>query len=95
MVCGIEHRLWHFEEMGMGNEVLDERIIQGETKQEEEMLKTLSIAAGCLTEMPAAQNCLPCLFNCMFSCVVILPHLPGIDGFEVSLICCLTLLISM
>lgn len=56
MVCGIEHRLWHFEEMGMGNEVLDERIIQGETKQEEEMLKTLSIAAGCLTDMPAAQE---------------------------------------
>ena len=36
----------------MGNESLDERIIQGETKQEEEMLKELSIVAGCITEMP-------------------------------------------
>ena len=49
MVCGIGHRLCHFEEMGMGNEALDERIIQGETKQEEDVLKELSIVVGCLT----------------------------------------------
>ena len=28
VVCGIGHWLWNFEEMGMGNEALDERIIQ-------------------------------------------------------------------
>ena len=49
VVCVIGHWLWNFEEMGMGNEALDERIIQGETKREEDMLKELSIVVGCLT----------------------------------------------
>lgn len=37
--------------MRMVNELLDKRIIQGEIEQEEEMLKALRIAVGCLTEM--------------------------------------------
>lgn len=51
MVCSIGHWIWHFEQMRMANELLDKRIIQGEIEQEEEMLKALRIAAGCLTEM--------------------------------------------
>ena len=49
VVCGIGHQQWNFEETVMGNESLDERIIQGETKREEDMLKELSIVVGCLT----------------------------------------------
>lgn len=46
MLCGTGHRLWHFEQKGMADQALDKRPIQGEIKQEEEMLKALRIAAG-------------------------------------------------
>lgn len=46
MLCSIGHWLWHFEQKGMANQALDKRLIQGEIKKEEDMLKALRIAAG-------------------------------------------------